>query len=300
MADESLPTVEWVAYTRTKAERLLGSNSHNRQLRSTVVRRYANDMAAGDWLLTGETIKIDSDGVLRDGQHRLAAIVQAADNGYTRPVKILTVYGVAGEVQNVTDTGLKRTPADVLHLAGIKNSSMLSSTIRCIIRLETGRIFDARGSQQAVSNSEMLRWLERNPPIMAFIDQHAWSLRKTNMPPSPAAAGLWMLHNHDPYKAAEFLDGLSTLAQLPKGSPIAALAQQISTLRINRSRLEQVEWIGMMFSAWNAWCGGRAAPSFNMRRYVEASFPWPLSPTEALRRAENAAGQRERRHLEAV
>lgn len=283
-----LPRTEWVRYTPSRAAHLLEANPRNRKLRSTVVDRYAADMINGDWLLNGETIKVAADGTLLDGQHRLAAVVQA---GLDHPVMILTVHGLDPAVQNVTDTGLKRTPADVLHLAGIKNSSQLSSAIRCIVRLESGRIFNGKGSSQMVTNSEMLHWLQDNPEVMGFMDRRAWALRKTNIPPSPAAAAVWLLHNLDMYRAAEFVDGLVSLEGLPKGSPVAALSRHVNSLRINRSRLEPVEWIGMVFEAWNAWVSDQPAPSFRSVRYTQANFPWPISHDEALRRAEQAAEQ---------
>jgi hypothetical protein len=58
------------------ASSLLETNSNNRNLSKGTVEAYANDMLAGNWdESVGDAISIDTDGVLRNGQHRLSAIV---------------------------------------------------------------------------------------------------------------------------------------------------------------------------------------------------------------------------------
>ena len=58
-------------------------NNHyrqNRKVKKRVVEKYARDMKAGNWLFTGESIGIDVEGKILDGQHRLMAIRQADIN----------------------------------------------------------------------------------------------------------------------------------------------------------------------------------------------------------------------------
>lgn len=61
-----------------KAADLLETNENNRTISNGTVQAYVNDLEAGNWDETvGSSISIDSNGVLRDGQHRLAAIVKS-------------------------------------------------------------------------------------------------------------------------------------------------------------------------------------------------------------------------------
>src|SRR4051794_4301498 len=52
-------------------------NKGTRTKKPEEIRRYANDMKDGRWVMTGESIKFGTDGLLKDGQNRLSACVQA-------------------------------------------------------------------------------------------------------------------------------------------------------------------------------------------------------------------------------
>jgi hypothetical protein len=89
-----------------EAERLL--NEHNpynyRKLNLSTVKIYAKDMQDGNWKDNGETIKIDCNGNIIDGQHRLQAV---ADSGIS--IELLFVEGLDPSVANTIDIGRKRS-----------------------------------------------------------------------------------------------------------------------------------------------------------------------------------------------
>lgn len=61
-----------------KAKRFLEKNSNNRSISKGTVDAYVKDILAGNWdEQVGSAISIDENGILRDGQHRLMAIVRA-------------------------------------------------------------------------------------------------------------------------------------------------------------------------------------------------------------------------------
>ena len=64
---------ELVTITPEIAEMLLARNPDNRHRSPDVVNRYASDMRSGRWSLTGESLKISTDGLLNDGQPRIRA-----------------------------------------------------------------------------------------------------------------------------------------------------------------------------------------------------------------------------------
>lgn len=71
--------IEQVQMTPGLAKKMLASNADNqRNLRMSKVEQYVRDMLAGHWPITGETIKVATDGALIDGQHRLTAVLHAA------------------------------------------------------------------------------------------------------------------------------------------------------------------------------------------------------------------------------
>lgn len=95
------------------AKRWLESNKHNRRLSVSTVMRYAADMKAGQWKLNGEPIQFSEDGELKNGQHRLAAIVMA-----DIPVKMSVIFGVPNDI-NIYDFQNRRTEANVLQIDGV-------------------------------------------------------------------------------------------------------------------------------------------------------------------------------------
>lgn len=82
---------------------------HNRPMRKTTVASYAEQMQAGQWQLTHQGVAFDVNGILIDGQHRLAAIVQA---NVIVPMMV-TVNAPAVSFETL-DCGIKRTVADRL------------------------------------------------------------------------------------------------------------------------------------------------------------------------------------------
>ena len=102
-----------VAITPARAAELLAANSTNRPVSKAVVRGFAEAMRRGEWMVTHQGIAFDTRGVLVDGQHRLAAIIEA-----DRPVE-LTVFTEVGEgTFDVLDIGKRRSAADVLAIEG--------------------------------------------------------------------------------------------------------------------------------------------------------------------------------------
>ena len=63
-----------VDITPEMAREYLEKNSHNRRLSERSVRNLATAIKNGEWQVNGEAIKVDKEGNLLDGQHRLSAI----------------------------------------------------------------------------------------------------------------------------------------------------------------------------------------------------------------------------------
>ena len=103
---------EIVTITPEMAQAYLAKNTNNRRIRPTAVDRYACDMRAGKWDLTHQGLAFNCDGTLLDGQHRLAAIVEAGV-----PVTMMVTTGVSNLAQRNMDSLIIRKPADALSLS---------------------------------------------------------------------------------------------------------------------------------------------------------------------------------------
>ncbi len=98
--------------TPETAKRMYDTSRGNRTIRKSTVDAYARDMKSGNWLLNGESICFDENGVLIDGHHRLLACISSGTAFETL---------VVNEVPQGTilyDRGITRKTQDNFKFAG--------------------------------------------------------------------------------------------------------------------------------------------------------------------------------------
>src|SRR6478609_7346697 len=86
-------------------------NAGNRPRRSGDVSKYVGKMKAKAWAGTGDTVKFDRHGILRDGQHRMEAGALSGTG-----ITTLAAFGIDDAAVSVLDTGRKRSGGDALHI----------------------------------------------------------------------------------------------------------------------------------------------------------------------------------------
>lgn len=97
------PLNGWVLVTVEMAIAFLEYNVKNyRPLNGNVVRKYAADMKAGKWKGNGEAIVFSEDHILRNGQHRLHAVVKSQT-----PTEFYIIFDA--EPGEFYDSGYKRS-----------------------------------------------------------------------------------------------------------------------------------------------------------------------------------------------
>ena len=87
----------------------LEQNTNNRSINNTRVKRYAADMAEGNWAVTGDSIRFSKSGKLLDGQHRLWACVESA-----APFTAYVLKGLPEDSQLYMDQGMPRSKGSQL------------------------------------------------------------------------------------------------------------------------------------------------------------------------------------------
>lgn len=107
--------------TPEQAEKFLMRNTSNRSINWARVNAYANDMKSGQWKLNGEAIVFSENGSLRNGQHRLWAIVKS---GVTVP--IVVIDGVDDNTI-LYDRGRTRSIVDTITIEGYENKDLVNS-----------------------------------------------------------------------------------------------------------------------------------------------------------------------------
>jgi len=114
--------------TPARAKALLENNTMNRKLQIGWAMKIADKMLKGDWIeQDGATIKINENGTIIDGQHRLKAIIIA-----NKSYKMNISYNVDTKAYLVTDTHKSRGLLNYFEMLGEKNCRLLASIVPTI------------------------------------------------------------------------------------------------------------------------------------------------------------------------
>ena len=138
------------------AEYLLSTSPGNRSIKPKRVQMYANDIKKGNWKLNGEPIIIDSQGRLRDGHHRLEAVILA-----NAVVQMFFIIGVQDEDATIADLGVNRSYSDILKLMGMSSSSSAKNIVS-MVRTH----FREQFSKDNISVSDVYDFIQRNENLI--------------------------------------------------------------------------------------------------------------------------------------
>lgn len=192
-------------------------NAHNRPLSATRVRNYALDMKAGAWALTHQGIAFDEHGMLIDGQHRLAAIVES---GVT--IVMWVWYGVTAEqhmetvvkTQDCVDRNMVRNNGQQLAMNGVTNAKAVAAACKVIRDIA----IDENGS--AMSMAQVGFVLDR-------YGKHITAALSVNWPLSMRRASLFgtiaFCRAVNIAKVDAFASSLASMDSVKKTSPVHAL-----------------------------------------------------------------------------
>lgn len=141
-------TARVIDVTPFMAQNWLSQNPSNRSVSHQRVDAYAHDMKNGDWKMNGEPIVIDSVGQLKNGQHRLHAVVKSGST-----VPMLVVFGVDPSV-TLYDRGRARSAIDILRISGFDKELSNSAVVGCA-RLDRF----VRHGESYTGDAETERWI---------------------------------------------------------------------------------------------------------------------------------------------
>lgn len=242
--------VEKVVVTPEIAREWLGYNTHNRRLRDRVIRAYAADMTAGAWRWNGESIKFAADGALLDGQHRLAAVIEANVD-----VTMLVIRGLPNETQETMDGGAKRKFSDVLQLRGEPQYIRLASIARMVHLWESGYRLTG-GPNYAPTNAQLFQTIEKYPYLREGAQAADQVSRGSGLPPSIVGLCWWLFDQLDAEDADFFFSRLRDGQSMAKGDSIYELRRAVVASRSVRGERSQAYLTAITIKAWNAYRDG--------------------------------------------
>lgn len=246
---EVTATVETI--TPALAQDLLSTNTKNRKTRVRTIKAYARDMVAGNWKMSGEPIKIDTAGNLRDGQHRLAAVIESGVS-----VPMLVVRGVTIDSQRVMDSGIRRNVTDQLDMAGKKNTRIMAAAARLAL-MEPNAGFVAEPIDQPTT-TEILEFIEAYSAEIAEAAQMA-AFFSHSIPIIPSVTCVaWMnFVQIDSDACMEFFDSMKQQRLDGEGDPRLALVRRLTKTSHQTERMPQRQALSLVYRAWNAWRAGQ-------------------------------------------
>lgn len=247
--------------TPTRAMALLESRENvsleNRKVDEQWVKRYAEDMRQGRWMVTGDSIKVNPDGNLIDGQHRLWAVVETGI-----AIDTFVVYNVPDETLDRIDRGRSRTTAQHLQMHGYRDVHVLASAITyCMAWEELGRfnIGGSRHRQLTAQPEKYVAFLAEHPELPELIHRVGSRKFTTFAGSRSLYVALWHLFREvDEEDAERFMGALVTGAGLESGNPILALRNRLQALRLQGHGAGEPGFVGgLVVKAWGAWRKGR-------------------------------------------
>lgn len=138
--------------TPQKAIEYLRKNTNNyRKLSMAKVSQYRAEIEAGRWVLNGEPIVFGEDGILKDGQHRLAAIAKSG-----KSIKVAVIRGVDKEV-NLYDLGMTRTTTQIVNANGYEVNSTVMAAVSLLINQTSNALRGAVMEYAQNHYSELMR-----------------------------------------------------------------------------------------------------------------------------------------------
>lgn len=266
--------------TPAMAEEILVRSVKQRQrpLTQSRVRMLARAIQDDQFRVTHQPIAIDPDGILIDGQHRLAAISLAGLN-----VELLIAYDADPSTFDLIDTGRSRTPAATLAIAGYPNTNVLAAAARYYLVYK-----DLLGTTKAPSGEPRNKYTAHD--ILRLMETTTGELLQAALTAAHRTAGhlgrpgviTWLAASitlldetkPDVGLRTEFLERLENGTMLEPGSSILALRRWI-TSDTGYARLARgyagYSGMALFVKAWNYWLQGEQMQVAAFRVGVEST-----------------------------
>lgn len=212
---ELTPEIAWA---------ILERNPDNRTLREKTVETYAHDIQQGRWALNGEAIKLSSEGLLNDGQHRCRAVIRAGQS-----IETLFVFGCDRDSRMTVDAGTVRTPGDYLGMDGVPNGNNVAAASKYIFLIRNyGKV--RSGIDVITSKSQIQQYIHDEIGVAEIVESVRFVGRKganTLCSQSVLAAAHYLFREVSRRDADSFIVSLIDGDMLEKGSAVYACRNKL-------------------------------------------------------------------------
>lgn len=249
------------------AEELLSKNVQNRNMKSGYIERFKRILEEGLWMPNnGEAIKIDWDGILRDGQHRLQAIVETGIE-----VDGLILYDINPDSFTTIDTGIRRSIAEIFAIAGESNAAVLSGGMKRLYHYLNGSITNIKTQRGVATADELLDLLEDHPQMrVAATWSSSTGFRKIGRPSINCFAIYCIMRQGE--QGELFLHRVETGVGLKETDPAYVVREKLRGIKANNIVVQDYEIAALLFKAFQAHQEGKTMRNIKWDKDREA-FP---------------------------
>jgi hypothetical protein len=248
-------------------------NEHNRNPIARNIVKLARAIDEGRFLLNGETIVFDEEGMIRNGQNRMRACIRA-----NKPFETFVIAGVRCSVLKTFDQHQKRTPAQYLQMRGEKNAMTLAASLDYVRTFFCEGVVRASGRETASIIDDLLDTLAAHPGLR----QSAEFVRRAGTKASHRFGGsgqLCALHYlftaTRPARAELFLDAVASCSAaidqewLPARMLTSLLVEDVA----HGDRLTRLQKAALTIKAWNAFGEQGILPKHKLKFAAGEPFP---------------------------
>lgn len=280
MNRSDMPFSENALITPEMARRLLDSMDGNRPKSKSRWEIYAADMRNGKWDMNGESIKIDKNGRMIDGQHRMLAVI-AAD----RPVWFTIMRNIEPKTFATIDSGQSRTTGQVFSIKNIKNANTTGSIVCRVEELREKQKITGGGRRVKAygSNRDILAKYETDPEgydKAAEVAQAMYKKMRIFTPTFVGAIYYYLTHNLG-YQAAfveDFLACMHTLGTTHIKQADKLKEHLIKKRLVTGTKLSTEYAYNIFAKVWNKYVDGQSIKRLNYAPDVEGDIRLMYNP----------------------
>jgi hypothetical protein len=259
----------------SEAENLLQRNTHNRPLRPLQVEEFVELMKAGLYRFNGDAVRLNADGSLDDGQHRLTACARSGV-----PLVTVLVTGLGTEVHNTLDKGMKRDLATDLLWEQEDRPRVLAAAIKLGASLESPDPARINPTRKYVTDSACLSWFRGNRELTRHIGKGVQISKRVKGRPEIWAVLSYVTWKANEKKSVEFIDKMITgIGMSSEDDPTLIFRTWVyntyEKARTQQSYVKRHVLLGTGIKAWNAYVEERTLVQGRMIYKPFKGEKWP-------------------------
>ena len=261
---------------------LANHNPSNRRLDNRHAAFLAREMDRGTFRPdNGDTIRIDTDGNVLDGQHRLAAVVRIG-----KPVDMLVAYDVDRDAFSTVDIGKPRTVQDIVAIdlarRGIVAPKGATTSARLMLEYES-RFSSGASSVRSARGAMMPVDAVQSVCVRAgFIEtvERASKLSKQlpTVNTAPIAVALTVCELDDRKACDAFFHRLRTMEGLRHGAPEHSVDRALRAWKMNGTALQRSAY-GQLFALLRGYIASRDGQRLSKICVPPSPESFPYLPT---------------------